>query len=167
MGTLKRKQKLYDLEQEKKEIKEKYERAIREVDMKITKVKESLALDIGGVDVQRVENARRFIYIYGLEHFGPGESSLVLKALEKTIIENPNRLKTYYYGCKEYAGFDLQSIECKYGYGPTYGTVVWEIGATNMWRKGEIDLTESDLDDIMYYLQVIRNPETRKLLLPQ
>lgn len=68
------------------------------------------------------------------------------------------KLRTSYFGVKEYEGFASQSVDCEYGMAPTYGSVWFSIGLRSEFR-GAI-FTESDLIAMVYYLNCVeKNPE--------
>lgn len=150
------------LEQDRKNLVDAYEKELRAKDNEIRKAKEVLAMCLNGVVVERIENAKRFIFIENPKRYGPGESENAMRTVETILTNCPKELTKKYVGCKDYDRFVCQEESHRYGYGPTHGNIVWSIGATKEWRNGEIDPEREDVNDMLYYLNIFKNPYIRK-----
>lgn len=101
----------------------------------------------------RCIRASKHIYMRGF-----ADTTDRLKILER-VIASINRdgdaaLAREYVGMKNYAGFGDQEVSCEYGMGPTYGSVVFEIGRAN-GARGENSVTLGA--DEIYYLECLRD----------
>ena len=111
-------------------------------------------LNMNGVNIEKYMNASRFIYFEYAEEIGYGDTKSQIAKLKKDLLSGNFKIKTQYYGCKNYAHWTLQAVDCQYGYSPTHGYVTFRISATKDWRSGKIDPNENDLSDIIYVLNL-------------
>lgn len=157
-----------EIEEIKKEIidlTEKYNEEKAALERVEEKLNREYACAIEGVDFDRIKNAERFVYTRGFKrYYGFGETGKMLNDCIKDLACGSEKILTEYYGCKNYFGFMCQRTDCRYGYGPTHGDIVCTIGATSKYRKNEITPSEEDMDDILYYLEKMKEKAVREIL---
>lgn len=113
-------------------------------------------LYLENIDTSIYENAKKFIKFKGIKRYGEGETIEVIRQLIDNISQDKFDILDRYYGAKDYDRFICQSVKCKYGYGPSHGSVVFKIEATESWRNGEITPSDDDIDDILYVLENLK-----------
>lgn len=140
-----------------KELQEKYENELRILKAQKKELKTKLQYEIYGIDSNRIDNAKRFIYIEGLENFGYGETGFCINEFISDFINDNYKILKEYYGCKDYDRFRCQQSNHRYGFGPTHGNIVFSIRATQDFREGKITPNEKDKNDILYMLENVKN----------
>ena len=88
-------------------------------------------LSVGGDGVDKVVNGRRLTDAAALD-----------------IATGSKHLRHSYYGNKQYESF-YQSCDCKYGYGPSHGSIVDKISL----KDPEKELTKEESEACIYYLK--------------
>lgn len=114
-------------------------------ELRIAREQETMAL--GGLDLNRILHAEHVLRIYG--RLG-GESASAIEDARKAILAGGGRLRTEFFGTKNYDRWSGQRCDCSYGYGPSHGYIVFEIGLTSEARKR--DLTAEEIEDALYLL---------------
>jgi len=107
------------------------------------------------IDINRIKMAHSKIYIEGLPK-NQIRRDKIEQAI-KLIQENPtSAMLKEYLGVKQYAGFDDQECDCRYGMGPTHGNIVFSIGRKDSYRGENNPLGE---DEIYFLLTALNNPK--------
>ena len=118
---------------------------------------------LNGSDIEIVMNAERFIEIEGFKKYYGNENPTTVGCLDEAITDVASGFKSLrerYFGCKNYDRWVCQRCDADYGYGPKHGYIVFSIGLKHEWRK-EIEIKDSDVEDILYYLNKLKNKEFR------
>lgn len=137
-------------------IKNNYKKELSTAESLLLHFEQMKILYLENIDISTYNNAKRFIEIKGLHRYGEGETSDVVRQLIHDISNNKLNILKQYYGAKDYAGFVCQASNHNYGYGPSHGSIVFSIRATDAWRKGEISPTDDDIDNILYVLENLK-----------
>ena len=117
---------------------------------------------LNGFDVDRIKNAESILALKGLE-CGQFSERCVLEAI-KDIANETNLMREKYFGVKNYSAWRHQECDCKYGYGPTHGYVVFSVGL----RKPNEPLTDEQKEDCLYYLNLLKDKNARnKIVKPK
>ena len=99
-------------------------------------------------DMERCINASKNIYVQG--HPDSSErKAQIEEAIARIQKDGKTAFESTYIGMKQYAGFGDQGVECKYGMGPTHGSVVFSIGRND--RHIILGVDE------IYYLECVRD----------
>lgn len=141
-----------------------YEENKNVITMKMLNLEYQRNVLLGGLDLEKIENARRFIYTRGMRKNFYGDAHKKLIEAINDVTNGCVILRKEYLGCKDYDRFSGQGITCEYGYSPSHGSVVMEIGMKNEDRK-KITITDDDLSDILYYLRNLESESNRQRLL--
>lgn len=122
------------LEQHRKDAKARDEQLVRELHAASQLVREFSA----GLDVEKVAEARRVLYLYGsYAAGGEGRDSVVrdmvdwLATGEKRTYQTPAE---GYFGTKNYSGWRGQREDHQYGYGPRHGSTCFAVGIADHVR---------------------------------
>lgn len=145
-----------------KELQENYENELRVLRAQKKELKTKLQYEINEINSNRIDNAKRFIYIGGLKKFGIGETGSCVNELISDIVNDNYKILKEYYGCKNYEGFICQRSDHPYGYGPAHGNIVFSIRATQDFREGKITPNEKDKNDILYMLENVKNNKIKE-----
>lgn len=145
-----------------KELQENYENKRRILQAQKKELETKLQYETDGINSNRIDNAKRFIYIEGLKKFGIGETGSCVNELISDIVNDNYKILKNYYGCKNYEGFICQRSDHPYGYGPRHGYIVFRIKATQDFRRGEITPNEKDKNDILYMLENVKNNKIKE-----
>lgn len=150
------KRKLIENEKKQQENEAEYNNIRTELEWEHEELKKKLQMEINNVNSERVDNAKRFIHVKGFEHYGSGETVMCVNDCIESLLTNPDRIKKEYFGCKNYSGFICQRSDHRYGYDPSHGSIVFSIGATRAYRCNEIEMSDKDLNDIIYTLENVK-----------
>lgn len=145
-----------------KELQENYENKLRTLKAQKKELETKLQYETDGIDSNRIDNAKRFIYIEGLINFGHGETRTCVDDLISDIVNDNYKILKEYYGCKDYDRFICQRSDHKYGFGPTHGYIVFSIRATQDFREGKIVPNDKDKNDILYMLENVKNNKIKE-----
>jgi hypothetical protein len=118
---------------------------------------------MNNIDANKVENAKKFIRTEGVRNHFDGDASSQLAKAKQDVIDDFKILRREYIACKNYDRFIGQGLECQYGYGPRHGYVVFRIG---LWDTDAV-ISDEDKCDILYYLNLLDNKETRDKVLQE
>jgi len=102
------------------------------------------------IDIERCAKAMRVLYVHGAPRRALIEEAIGL------IQKDPACLRKGYLGIKNYAHFGDQRHDSNYGYGPTHGSIVFEIG-----RRDRDEGPDLGADEI-YLLECVRDFGTIK-----
>lgn len=151
------------LESELKALTNLFETERKEYLEKINKCKEQEQIVSSGLNLDKIELGKKVLYIYGNPygksddvHFS-GDNFIAKEAI-KDILTGCKHLRKEFFGNKVYQAY-YQRCDCKYGYGPSHGGIVDEIGL----RDRDKELTEDEIEGAVYYLTVWQQlPEAHK-----
>jgi len=162
VGLVEIRKELEKIHTAQKELRENYENELRILQAQKKELETKLQYEIDGINSNRIDNAKRFIYIVGLKNYGRGETRLCIDELISDIVNDNYKILKEYYGCKNYEGFICQRSDHPYGYGPRHGYIVFSIEATQDFRRGEITPNEKDKNDILYMLENVKNHKIKE-----
>lgn len=104
-----------------------------------------------GLNLEQVALAESVIYVRGLySNSGEGGPSALNDAINDLATERGASMRSGYFGTKGYAHWLGQREDCRYGYGPKHGSIVFEIGLVPEARRRE--LTDEEIEAAIYYL---------------
>lgn len=151
--------------QDKENIEKEYKQKIKEQDYLISSLTHKKNIIMNDYNLEKIENAKRFLYTEGCKKNFYGEASSMLMKVIQDVIDGCKTLLNQYMGCKNYASFIGQGIICDYGMCPSHGSVVMRIGTTSKFREKEIIPTENDYSDMLYFLNLLLNEKSRNAVL--
>lgn len=102
------------------------------------------------IDIERCEQAMRELDIRGIPDT-PCRKKLIESAIGAIQANPADALKAEYFGIKNYAEFGDQRADCRYGYSPTHGSIVFKIGRRDR-HTGPFSV-----DDCVYLLECVRD----------
>lgn len=109
------------------------------------KERDMKTMDGTKIDVDRVERAMQ-----DLDVRGDPRPRLIEEAIQKISEDGSAAMIDGYLGIKNYAHFGDQRADCKYGYGPKHGNIVFRIGRV---RHRDVELGA----DHVYLLECVRD----------
>lgn len=164
-------QNLFELEKKKKELMEQIEEEEKEYRKRISKMKQELeavnsTLDcsIQGLDVERLAIAQRCLSVCPMSdddmqyHKYRAIWCEAVQYFIQILIDNPKRLQEQYVWVKSYTA-DPEYGTSRYGMGPTWGSIIADIGLSDKKQDAEGDnwLTEEEKDAICYACHLLQN----------
>lgn len=102
-----------------------------------------------GLDADKMDKGAEVVYVRGNATSQP-RKDVVKSAINCLLNEEGKSLQNQYFGIKNYDAFGDQGCDCEYGMGPTYGSIVFEVGLNPKYRTGEIK--PELLECAIYYL---------------
>lgn len=144
--------KIRELKNEIDILRSEYNKTLKEKQTKLDNLQTKLNLAYAGVNVDYLDIAKKILYVEGLKYCKTGESPHAVSKAINDVMDGFKLLRREYFGAKNYAQWECQSITCRYGYGPTHGSVVFRIGMTDIARKRK-DFTDEEIDACLYYLR--------------
>jgi hypothetical protein len=158
MTTLKEiEQKLIELGREKEEEKKRHEEFMQKNMAQTKKAQRHKDMLLNGIDIEKILEAEKILAIRGLkEEYDEG----VVKRCIAEIASGGKALHREYFGVKNYERFIHQGSNCEYGYGPRHGYIVFSIGLKNPKNL----LSNNQVEQCLYYLNVIQNAEKRAMI---
>jgi hypothetical protein len=152
---------LIDLKNTKDQIQKKYSDDIKSIDHKINQATIDRDLLMKDFNLDKINLAKSFIYVEGVDNIGQGESGSALNDAIKDFSEGVKYLRTRYIGCKQYDGFYMQRTDCEYGYGPRHGYIIFRIGL----KDTKHEFVDIEIDSCIYYIRKLKDdPEFRKII---
>lgn len=152
-----------ELEEELRELTNLFESKKKDYLKKIAKCKEQEQIVSVGLDLDKIELGKKILYIHG-NPYGKSDDvrysgdNFIAKEAIKDILNGCKHLRKEFFGNKVYEGY-YQRCDCKYGYGPSHGGIVDEIGL----KDRDKELTEDEIEATVYYLTVWQQlPEAHK-----
>lgn len=110
-----------------------------------------------GLDLERVELARTVLLMRGSYARGGEARAAAVRDAIADLVSGPTKMRTDSFGTKDYDRWSGQRCDCRYGYGPSHGHIVFEIGLLPDARAR--DLSEAERDAAVYYLANIERVE--------
>ena len=150
--------KLMELQLELKGEKQDFEKRCDALNNEINQVRRNINLCKSSVDTNKVNHAMTILdlqfpvqrnYCGGTNKVLPIYSDLV-NAAKADLSTGATKLRAEYIGQKLYEGFD-QRTDCRYGYGPSHGSIYQRIGL----RNPKQELSDYDLECCLYLLENI------------
>jgi hypothetical protein len=137
--------------------KERHKMALAGLESTRQRLVEQRNMAVRGVDPDTLALAKSVIYVEGSVREQAGGA---FTAAIEAIAAGGDELLTKYIGAKRYDGFH-QRCDCKYGYGPSHGYIVFEVGLTRdirekAWPPDEHPLTEEQADAAIRWLHALR-----------
>lgn len=165
MKLLEIENKLIEIRKEEELLKSDYEKNIKTLANKKADLVQKQKIVMNNYNLDKIENARKFIYTKSLKKNFYGDASLSLSESIKDCLSGFQILKDEYLGIKDYASFIGRGIRCSYGMCPSYGSVMMRIGINEDYRHGKHSFTEDELDDCLYYLKLLKDANFRNKIL--
>ena len=129
---------------------------IRALQAMRAKMQETLDNHLRGVDADKMDLGATCVYVRG-NPISPQRKGVIKNAITDLLNTKGANLKKTYFGMKNYEGFGDQGCDCEYGMGPTYGSIVFEVGITPEYRKK--DIPDALLEAAIYYLANYKHRE--------
>jgi hypothetical protein len=152
-----------ELALEKKNILESTAKRTSEIDVRLTELTQREVATLNGLDMSRIDSAKKFIAIRGWlskghkTKFYSDSREAAVENAKTDLIAGCKRMRSEYFGVKNYDGFGDQGHNASYGMGPRHGSIVFSIGLTSEGRTTE--LTVDNIEDCLYYLSVLAKYE--------
>ena len=107
-----------------------------------------------GLDLEKIELGKKVLYIHGnpyqrCQDTKSDGSNTLAKLAIADILDGCKHLRREYFGQKRYEGYHQRS-DHSYGYGPSHGSIVEEVGL----RNREKELSEEEVEAAVYFLTV-------------
>jgi hypothetical protein len=132
-----------------KEKEEAHKELINALNSRRSELQNTLDNHLKGLDGDKMDRGASVVYIKGKAH-SPCRKGVLQEAIQDLLNNSGKKMKERYFGVKNYDSFGDQECDCEYGMGPTYGSIVFEIGLHREYRNKTID--ENLLEDAIYYL---------------
>lgn len=151
------------LEAELKAMTESFERRKKELTQQISQHKEQEQIVSSGLDLEKIELGKKVLYVYGnpyerCQDTKSDGSNTLAKLAIADILDGCKHLRKEYFGQKRYEGYHQRS-DHPYGFGPSHGSIVEEVGL----RNREKELSDEEVEAAVYYLTVWQQlPEANK-----
>ena len=129
-------------------------RRLKELNRKLEEAREKERILLGGLNAGLIERGKRLVSIKGNPlAVTDGSPRPIAEAAVKDILDGCVWLKEGYFGNKRYEGF-YQRTDCRYGYCPTFGSIVDRIELTQnaLGILGERDLSKDEKEAAIYYI---------------
>lgn len=136
-----------------------HENFLDRTDKFIKELQRQREIIMNGLNQNYISTAEEILYVGGLRN-NYYDSTVVRDAIND-IVNNCVKIKNEYFGSKNYSGWTYQREDHKYGYGPKHGHIVFEIGL----RNPKQELTEEEKECCLYYLNAIKNEDSRKAII--
>lgn len=143
-----------ELEKQLKTLTVSYEEQKEKYSNEIAKCKEQEKIIAKGFDLDKIELGRKLIAIQGNPYARTDDTcfngdNVIAKCAIEDILNGCKKLKREYIGNKRYEGY-YQRCDCKYGYGPSHGTIVDRIELVDTQKE----LNEDEIEAVVYYLTI-------------
>lgn len=152
---------IFELQKEIKEIDadikknvEEHTKLIESLKSRQSKLRTTLSNHLKGLDADKIDIGRTLVYVDG-EVSTALRKQVVKEAIEELLENKGKFFSTQYMGIKIYSGFGEQGSDHEYGMGPTYGSIVFEIGFNRSFR-GAKSIPDSVIEAAIYYLANIQ-----------
>lgn len=141
------------LEKELDDITKQYRNNKERLESRIAELKEKESFISRGLDVEKIELGRKVLFIKGNPYATNDdarifEETIAIHAI-KDLVSGCEHLRHSYFGNKQYYAF-YQRSDHEYGFGPSHGVIVDEVGLRNRDRLP----TEEEIEAAVYYLTV-------------
>jgi hypothetical protein len=152
-----------DCEQELACLKKLYEEQKKEIEDRIKELSDKEKVVSEGLDLEKIELGKKVLYIHGnpyqrCQDTKSDGSNTLAKLAIADILDGCRHLRKEYFGQKRYEGYHQRS-DHSYGYGPSHGSIVEEVGL----RNREKELSDEEVEAAVYYLTVWQQlPEANK-----
>ena len=113
---------------------------------------ERIQLTSGDLDEDKIAHAAHVLVVRGSYANAGSERAAAMGNAKAEVLLGGGTLKTEYQGTKSYDRWHGQWISCRYGFGPSHGSVIFSIGLTEEARKREGSLTDDEIEACLYYL---------------
>ena len=151
------------LQNELAELTRQYEKQKAPLSARIEELKGKEELVAKGFDVAKIELGRSFVRVWGdpyslTDGIHTREESIAECAIAD-ILDGCKHLKEKFFGNKRYGGFH-QRCDCRYHYGPTYGSIVEEVGLCD---PDHIPSTSEEIEASVYYIQSFKDKDMTEI----
>lgn len=148
-------------------LREEFNAAIARIEARIARLNEAENLVMVGLDFARIERARKLVYVNGKvtqpnagfdgRGDGSGARARLVEQAKEQIVLGGGRLRTEYFGIKNYEAFGDQREDHRYGYGPRHGSTVFSVGLVDEVRSREdiCPLRAEEIEDALYFLTAL------------
>lgn len=128
----------------------------------LIQINTSLNLLTNNLDVERIQRAEKILYVRGLFSKAGDDKQKVLENSIQQILAGGGILFSSYLGTKSYDRWYGQYIDCRYGRCPSHGSVIFEIGFTDSFRKNNHPMNDDEKNDCIYYLRNLNTIQESK-----
>lgn len=127
-----------------------------------------LEMSAAGIDFDKVALAKTILTVRGTYADGGADRASVVSdavkqlATGKPVREHYGDLWRVFFGTKSYDRWYGQRCDCEYGYGPSYGSIIFDVGLTDAVRQSRThaDLTSDEIEACIYYLTNLERVQT-------
>lgn len=131
---------------------ERHEKALVDIDAQVQELEAARGVLSAGLDADRIARGREVLEIRG--KVTAGERARVVEDACADLAKGCGGLRYDYFGTKNYDRWNDQRCDCKYGYGPRHGSIVFSVGLNRRFcaRWAAEELTPEDVDAGLYLL---------------
>lgn len=148
---------------ELKQLRENTERQDALLRGKISGYNQRIKAATEGLNTDKIALAKTIVYVRGsYAKAGEERGTALVRAIEQFTSGKPIRqgyedLWCTYFGTKDYDRWHGQYSPHTYGYGPSHGSIIFQIGVLDGVRKArkQEDLTPEEIEAVVYYLTVL------------
>jgi hypothetical protein len=131
--------------------------AFKSIEALLDRIEDQTTLLNNRTDVAKYNLGKKFILISGaIDLKYPGRRECFEKAIcdiaDCHNIGTELRLRSHYFGTKDYSGFYDQREDHYYGMRPKHGHIVFSVGMTQFGRAQEV-YTADELEAMLYYIK--------------
>jgi len=145
-----------------REERERHERAMKGLRSELELAVSNATICANGIDDSKVLLAENVIYVHGnYEKAGEDRIGCREDALSD-ILQGGKKIKTEYFGTKNYAHWHGQRSDHSYGCGPKHGSINFQIGLIQPIRERDGLLTEEEIEAAVYYLRNLKRIQAAK-----
>lgn len=160
----------FELRDELKGKLETFQQDKKRIEKEVSELNEKEAFYLGGIDPEKIALGRSVIDVSGqLDACVNGRDSdqvrtggrqqLVNEAIED-LVNGPVKMRTEYFGMKNYSGFGDQRSDHSYYMGPRHGSIVFSVGLKTSRLKD--DFTTEEIEAAIYYLRNLKEVQSAK-----
>lgn len=152
-------QKRESLRSARRQAKETWQASDAQMGLDISALSRQISLDEAMIDAAKIDLARTVIYTRGTYGDGVGDRPSVISDAIHEIATGTKPAKCYRgldqnpYGVKDYSHWIGQRADHDYGFGPKYGSIVFQVGLTkDMLERGGVEKMNADEREAALYL---------------
>lgn len=140
-----------------------------EINAVIKANREVLSMSAAGIDREKVTLAESVVYVSGLYVDGGDERASVIADAVRQLATGRAKgpycdLWRQHFGTKRYDRWYGQRSDHDYGYGPSHGSIIFEVGLKSEVRKREPrELTADEIEAAVYYLTNIERIQAARI----
>lgn len=164
---------LNELRVQEERLTKDYNKVLEKIKTEVSDLSHNRSLIMSNYDLNKILNAKRFIYTEGVKENFRGDASIQLSKAINDVTNDFKILRKQYIGCKDYDQWRCQGVDCEYGYCPSHGSVVFRIGMKERIERWDIchskisdsEISDSDKSDILCFLNLLTDKKSRDEIL--